>query len=393
MAKSNPSSANRKPRKPHPDFPLFPHAAGVWAKKVKQRLHYFGPWADPEGALKRWLEVKDDLLAGREPRAKTAPNGPSVADVCNSYLTYKKASLASREITARTFAEYFAVCERLVKVFGRNRPVADLLADDFQRLRELVAKTWGPVRLANEVQRTRSVFKHAYDAGLIDRPVRFGPGFKKPSAKVLRLNRAKAGLRMFEREELQAILHHSTPETKAVVLLALNAGLGNGDIAAMPTSAVDLDKGWLDFPRPKTGIPRRCPLWPESIDAIRAMLADRQPAKNPEHELLLFLNERHNSYGTTAKGMRPHQGIGRLFDRTTAAAGITRPGTTFYSIRRTFQTIAEGANDLAAVAAIMGRSPHVNDMGAVYRQRIEDPRLAAVVEHVRKWLFGENETK
>ena len=333
------------------------------------------------------------MLAGREPRAKAPPNGPTVADVCNSYLTYKQASLAAKEITPRTFQEYFAVCERLVKVFGRDRPVADLVADDFQRLREIVAKTWGPVRLANEVQRTRSVFKHGYDVGLLDKPVRYGPGFKKPSAKVLRTNRAKAGLRMFEREELQAILHHATPETKAVVLLALNAGLGNGDIAAMPRRAVDLKAGWVCFPRPKTGIDRRCPLWPETIDAVKTMLAGRKPAKNPEHEHLLFLNERRNSYGTTAKGMRPHQGIGRLFDRTTAAAGITRPGTTFYSLRRTFQTVAEGANDLAAVAAIMGHSPHVNDMGAVYRQRIDDGRLLAVTEHVRKWLFGETDNK
>jgi len=55
--------------------------------------------------------------------------------------------------------------------------------------------------------------------------------------------------------------------------------------------------------------------------------------------------------------------------------------------------MAEGANDLAAVAAIMGHSPHVNDMSAIYRQRIDDTRLVAVVQHVRQWLFGENETK
>ncbi len=30
-------------------------------------------------------------------------------------------------------------------------------------------------------------------------------------------------------------------------------------------------------------------------------------------------------------------------------------------------------------------------MGAVYRERIDDSRLLAVSDHLRKWLFGEKE--
>ena len=56
-----------KPQKPCPDFPLFPHATGRWAKKVRGRMCYFGPWNDPHGAVCRWLEQKEDLLAGRQP--------------------------------------------------------------------------------------------------------------------------------------------------------------------------------------------------------------------------------------------------------------------------------------------------------------------------------------
>lgn len=51
---STPTAARSKPAKPNPEFPLFPHATGRWAKKIRGKLHYFGPWADPDGALAKY---------------------------------------------------------------------------------------------------------------------------------------------------------------------------------------------------------------------------------------------------------------------------------------------------------------------------------------------------
>lgn len=377
--------AKSKPKKPHKDFPLFPHASDRWAKKVKGKFHYFGKVsADPDGklALQDWLARKDGIFAGQDSeRSSVSTDTPLVKDVCNAFRSFKKDQLEAGGLSSRSFGEYDATCGRLVKAFGRLRPVADLIADDFRRLRARIARQWGPVRLANEIQRVRSIFKYAYEIGLLKEPVRFGPGFKKPSAVVLRKNRAKRGPRMFEASELRAMLDVAGPNMKAMILLAANGGLGNSDVAGMTFGVVNLKTGWLIYPRPKTGIERRIPLWPYTVSAIKEAIAQRPEPKDPVDKQLIFIGKRGESY-IAQNGYR----VAQEFNRTLNNAKV-KPRRGFYSIRHGFQTIAEGASDLATVQAIMGHAPSGSDMSARYRERIDDDRLLVVTEHVRRWLF------
>ena len=62
--------STERPAKPRPDFPLFAHATGRWAKKIRGKLHYFGKWADADATLRRYVEERDDLYAGHKPRRK-----------------------------------------------------------------------------------------------------------------------------------------------------------------------------------------------------------------------------------------------------------------------------------------------------------------------------------
>ena len=80
----------RKPAKPYADYPLFAHAAGVWAKKIRGKLHYFGPWDDPDKALEKYLMQKDALYAGRTPRVDI--DGLRIRGLLNPWDRSAKAS-------------------------------------------------------------------------------------------------------------------------------------------------------------------------------------------------------------------------------------------------------------------------------------------------------------
>ena len=129
------------------------------------------------------------------------------------------------------------VADLIVGQFGKRRLVAGLRPDDFAALKNHMTMSWGLLRVGDFIQHVRSVFKHAYDAELIDRPVRFGPGFDRRSAKTVRLHRAKQGPKLFTQEEVRKRLGAAGPPLKAMVLRGINCGLGNADCAALPLSA------------------------------------------------------------------------------------------------------------------------------------------------------------
>jgi hypothetical protein len=162
-----------------PRLPAVPHATRRWAKKVRGKLHHFGPWDDPDGALAKCLEQKDALHAGRKPREDTG--GLTVKEFCNRYLNHKQSKLDADEIAPRTWGNCKEAGDLLVSHFGKGRLMADLDPDNFAALRKKMTGQWGPVRVRDFVQRICSVFKYGFEEGLMPTPMRFGKGFEGPS--------------------------------------------------------------------------------------------------------------------------------------------------------------------------------------------------------------------
>jgi integrase len=374
-----------KPSKPYDDFPLFPHDNGLWAKKVRGRLRYFGPWADADAALARWLDEKDDLLAGREPRRLTA--GLPVADAVNLFLAAKRSLVDAGELTARMWSDYHAVGEKVLAAFGRDRAAADLGPEDFAKLRERTSARLGPVSLGIFIQRVRTIFRWAYETGHLPVPLRYGPGFAKPSRRVVRLNRAASKPKMLTPAECRKLVDTASGPILAMILLGLNCGFGQADCSELPANA--LAGSWLTFPRPKTGIHRRCWLWPETAKALAAAIRDRPAPLDPAHSGLAFITAhgrpwvRYVDKGLDRRGVRSDAVI-QEFRKVAEAAGVEVPGG-FYTLRHVFRTVADAARDRVAIDTIMGHADE--SVGAGYREGVADGRLKAVAVRVRKWLW------
>ncbi len=401
----NAKSVEDRPKKPYADFPLSPHAGGKWQKKINGRTYYYGRWGSIvdgkmtrlrgdgwKDALALYNDVHEDDRAGRERRAtlvngtviqlKTGTAALTVADLCNRFLTDKKRKLETGELTSRTVGEYKLTTDRLVKTFGKVRPLEDLGTNDFTCLRGDLATQFGPVRLGNEIQKVRTVFKYGIENGLIEKVVKFGSEFKKPNKRVLRQHKAKMGKKLFAADEVRKLIEVAPLPLKAMVLLGINCGFGNANCGTLPLTALNLELGWVEFPRPKTGIERRCPLWPETVTALREAIAERPTPKVEAAMGAVFVTKYGNPWASEGSATAVSHEFGKLLQQF----DIKRWGVGFYTLKHTFRTVADATKDPNAIRTIMGHTDDAN-----YTHGIGDERLQAVTGCVREWVFGATE--
>ena len=132
-----------KPDRPYPDFPLFPHANGQWAKKINGRMADFGPWSDWQGALRKYHALKDG-----PPRSLRA--------CVDKYLESRQRLHVLGEIGTRNYKDMERTLNQLAGLIDAIKAVPSLTSEDFGIWRAHLAKTNGPVALGNHIMRVRA---------------------------------------------------------------------------------------------------------------------------------------------------------------------------------------------------------------------------------------------
>lgn len=393
----------QRPLKPRHDFPLFAHGCGQWAKKIRGKMRYFGPWGDPKGAQERLRAFIADDAAGRV--AIPVNNDQPFRNVVDAYITARHEHLKAGKITLRHYADMARVTKILAGQIDLTRPVNAIGPADWTAVHRHLMGRHGSSTVTRTVTILRGLVKWAVAMGMIDAgAMRFGPDFKIVPAAVLQRAQAARGDRLYSVEQVGMMIEAATQPLKTMVLLAINGGMGNTDLATLKIRELNLAGGFYDSARHKTGVRRRFPLWPETLAGLKEVIANRPAATDPANQDLVFITAFGAPFvtatavtkGDVVVGAKGKDTVGFLFNQLLLGLGLRQPsprnakvglsdGRGFYTLRRLHRTLADDLKDETAAGLIMGHAkPGIEKH---YVLAVPDERLKAITAHIHSKIF------
>lgn len=269
--------------KPTADWPFFwkpqPHGRGYWCRKVDGKQRSYG--ADDDQAIARYkVDMARQTLGIQTNAAVDTINAKTGANV---YLNAQLKAVQNGTLKEGTFLETRKHLDIFVRSVGSKSLLSLLTPDDFEQVAAKIppAKHRAREKLIIDV---RAMYNHLVEKKHLTSRPDFGEGFRQltmgEKRRVRAISAEDRGTRVPTIADIHAILTVAyLPRQRAELLLALNGGLGAGDLGELRLRHWRQDHHALDFPRPKTGIRRIIPLWDETEAALREWLASDERAK------------------------------------------------------------------------------------------------------------------
>jgi len=377
---------------------------GYWCKRIrvegdeKYTDFYFGS-ADiipyEEAAARYYFELPFLKTGMPVPDPNQDDDVKTVGDLTKAFMESKRHALETGQLSEETLEDYDMLCELIVDIFGHSRPLTTLQIIDFERLRHKVeVGKKGQVVSPNSINRNlgsiRTIFKFATDDNrLIDRNFPLQTALKMVPKRTLRKHRDDQPDRLLTRDEILAIIQRNTNQTyskyrsaimfRAMVLLGINGGYNNSDVAKLELERVKPEPPEIfEYRRRKTWYERATPLWPETREAISEYMEIRPACPSKQ----LFVSSRGNDF----LGIDRKSQITNLFNYRFKLVNKWEPGKNFGALRTTFANIGKEVGDDVALKALMGH----DDGSTLYTSYAIGqyvPRLLKITDHVHQWLF------
>lgn len=295
----------------------------------------------PEATNKREAEkaeavLKGELLQGRY-RLAEGRKYPKLSKLIEVYLDYSrqnKTSYKTDEYTTSTFLAVIGdknineitplVIERWKK-YRKNCKAKTTIKNGFKELDRLVSKS----AINREMRSLSKMFSIAVDNDWLD----YNPFFKVP--KFREENASRNILRPEDEVKLLKVAEGSY--IRSMIICALHTGMRIAEIKQLKWSCVNLEEGYIDVLKTKSGKPRQI--------AISEVLF-KEFKRLEKLSAYVFTNP---------KTLKPYVNIRDKFMDICSASGIT--GLTPYSLRHTAATrMVQSGIDLSTVQDILGHA-------------------------------------
>ena len=366
-------SSKRKTRSDK--FPLTRHPTGQYCKKIHGKMYYFG--SDKQEALQRYIDQAAYLHGSNHNSQKPVNDLMSITQLCDMFSKYQFSKVKADAITAQHYNDQVSSLNKFMAFLGQSRRIKEISTLDLQNYKRKLEKQYSSSkhRLNLHISNLKTLFHWAQKNDILKQIPNIDA--------VTRSKIANKQRRIFTHEEIGKLLAVADVKMKAMIWLGLNCGFGCTDCSELQWKHLDLDAGRVIYPRGKTGVPRNLPLWPETIDALKAV---------PKSGNLVFYTSKGNPFVRSVlkidaggnEKYSPINSITTKFARLIKRVNLDVPkGTGFYTLRRTAATMAARSGDPFAVQRLLG---HANLLMATRYVQDVSKQTDEVIEKSRMYL-------
>jgi integrase len=301
------------------------------------------------------LKLWEDRL--RNQRVEAVPADKSLGSHAAIYLTEKRALAAAGSLSKGRVYAINLHLQRFQDWFGKTRAAAEidaqtLAAYRIDLLKNITTEKWSHTTANHHLATVRSLTRWLWQVEAIPTLPRNLDG----ASASLRIGRSMKGVVVFTTEEIKTLIENASDRTKLYVLLMLNCGMTQKDIADLKRPEVDWVAGRITRKRSKTGNFRSVPtvsyrLWPETFRLLKQ-------EQNGDADTVL-LNENGGRLWLEQLGdgekYRKNDNVKNAFHRLCRKTGIQKP---LKSLKKTSATLIRGSARFAGLEGLfLGHAP------------------------------------
>ncbi len=322
---------------------------------VKARKITVPPGAD----VAEWLftDGQSGFPTGVQDRADQSG---TIADLIDDYLDHRRVAVEAHQLSQASYASdkyrlaaFLTFCEKWKKTAVADAFAASHLdAYRGQVFREVSKNKASAVSAKHALRTVKAIVLWAHGKEKVDT-------LPRVLNKYAEVSLPAPSPRFFTAEEIRTLYAAAAERTRLFVLLAINCGYTQADIASLEHSHIDWTRGMIVRNRHKTGQPQEHKLWPRTIALLRAHVT--QPGcRHPDLAIVgeegnALVSEKIKDNGTPYKVDAIRLAFARLLSKCKI-----NDGRGFAIFRKT------GAN---AIAKQYQDAPHLTDLYLAHSAR------------------------